>query len=187
MRLACVLSLMACLLAGCKSYNAVTPAATAIMLVDQGKLQTFRPVDVDYSPAFSSRHIKQMYLIPDNVRKFDKDNADWAISFSPEWHTSAVWTAARWISIGQPSEQARWLVSANPLIVALGPPPLNSTSGGIRPVTINDLDHRVSKILVLDHWQTPPAQFTSPPADVRTINLPNQPTLRELFQQTPWK
>jgi hypothetical protein len=187
MRLAYLLPLFALTLVGCKSYNYVVPQKTPIMLVDAGQLKTFRLVDIDYSPAFSSEHVKNTYLIPDQVRKFDKDNADWAVSFCPPWLTSAAWTAGRWISAGQSPDLARWLVSANPVVVALGPQPLTSEPGGIRPITLNDQDQIVTRLLVLDHWQTPPAQFASPPPGVRTIELPNHPTLRKLFQQTPWK
>lgn len=181
------LLLLAGSLVGCKSYNQVVPQPTPVMMVDEGRVKTFRPVAIDYSPPFSSRHVKDTYLIPDEVRKFDRDNADWAVSFSPEWHTSAAWNAARWVSFGQPAEMARWVVSANPTVVALGPEPAGSQAGGVRPITPNDLDNRVSRVAVLDKWLSPPAgQITSPPPGVRTIDLPDQPTLRELFQRAPW-
>lgn len=181
------LLLLAGSLAGCKSYNYVVPHNTPVMMVDAGTVKTFRPVDIDYSPPFSSRHVKDTYLIPDEVRKFDKDNADWAVSFSPAWHTSAATDAARWVSYGQPADLARWLVSANPTVVALGPQPAGSEPGGIRPITPNDLDNRVSRVVVLDKWLSPPTgTITAPPPGVRTIDLADQPTLRELFQQAPW-
>jgi hypothetical protein len=181
------LLLLAGSLVGCRSYNYVVPQNTPVMMVDEGRVKTFRPVEIDYSPPLSSRHVKDTYLIPDEVRKFDKDNADWAVSFSPEWHKSAAWAAARWVSYGQPAGMARWVVSANPTVVALEPEPAGSEPGGVRPITLNDLDNRVSRVLVLDKWQSPPAgPITAPPAGVRTIELPNQPTLRELFQQASW-
>lgn len=182
-----LLPILAAALVGCKSYNSVVPQNTPVMMVDEGKVKTFRPVNIDYSPPFSSRHVTDTYLIPEDVRKFDKDNADWAVSFSPEWLRSAAWNAARWVSYGQPADLARWVVSANPTVVALGPEPAGSTPGGIRPITLNDLDNRVTRVLVLDKWQSPPTgPITAPPQGVRTIDLPNQPTLRELFQQAPW-
>jgi hypothetical protein len=181
------LLLAAAALVGCKSYNYVVPQNTPVMMVDEGRVKTFRPVEIDYSPALSSRHVRDTYLIPDEVRKFDKDNAEWAVSFSPEWHRGAAWDAARWVAYGQPTEMARWLVSANPTVVALGPEPAGSEPGGVRAITLNDLDNHVSRVVVLDKWQSPPTgRITAPPAGVRTIELPNQPTLRELLQQAPW-
>jgi hypothetical protein len=187
MRASRLFPLIVLAVAGCKTYNHIVPHDTPVMMADEGRLKTFRPVDIDYSPAFSSRHVKDTYLIPDQVRRFDKDNADWAVSFAPEWNRSAAWDAARWVSHGQPTDLARWVISGNPTVVALGPHPANSQPGGIRPVTLNALENRVVRVVVLDRWQTPPnGVINSPPPGVRAIDLPERPTLRELFQLAPW-
>jgi hypothetical protein len=172
---------------GCQTYDHVVPHDNAILLVDEGRLRTFRPVDIEYTPAHSDRHLTDTYLIPDEVRKFDKENADWAVRYNKEWHRGAVFTAARWISQNEPADQARWLVSANPTVVAIGPNPANSQPGGIRPVTINDLESRVSRVVILDPWQKPPTgTLPPPPANTRTLELQDRPTLRELLHQAPW-
>ncbi|HZZ42079.1 MAG TPA: hypothetical protein VFE58_04015 [Tepidisphaeraceae bacterium] len=176
------------LVVGCRSYNQVAPQREAVLMVDQGKVKTLRPVEIDYSPALSSKHVKDTYLIPDEVRKFDVDTAEWAVSFSPAWLRGAAWDAGRWVSFGQPVEMARWLVSANPTVVALGAMPVGAEGGGVRPITINDLENRVSRVVVLDRWEMPPSGVISaPPAGVRTVELTGQPTLREVMEKEPWK
>jgi hypothetical protein len=112
-----------------------------------------------------------------------------------------------------PTEGPRWVLSNNPLVIAIGPrpttaptspdagPPLRGDGpvrppGGLRLVTAADLDQPATRLFVIAKWQSRAGMMTSSrytilpgePIDALPAELPLQSptTLKALLASHPW-
>jgi hypothetical protein len=194
--LAAAAALLPLLGLSCRSVDSAEPVrGDMIYLMEGATDHSFNQYTVGASSNPRSEVELNTYLVdptPDAVTSSDISNV---VKFSSAWHNERELRHSAFLLVAdQDPSKTAWVLSTEPLVVAIGTrpkPPTAAQSPYVQLPTAADLNERATRVVVTD-WFTAPFQTAASARKTliheprRILDIPTAPTLAELRASHPW-